>query len=172
LAPAFRGVIPLLEKDGTDALPILLTATFGHGLDVPTNVTGWSYLFCWLEVDDDVRGFYLRSEGEPDIDMYPALSKEPQVPDTAWIIGGGPVLLNEKERSRVPAELKRSVIVLDARVLARKRVLVGLILADGHKGAPIEAYIRGEENKREPVPPKHKPVPGIRGFGGHKPILT
>ena len=35
LAPAFRRAIPLLEKDGADALPILLTATFAHGFDVP-----------------------------------------------------------------------------------------------------------------------------------------
>jgi hypothetical protein len=147
LAPAFRGAIPLLEKNGADALPILLTATFGHGFDVPTNIAGWSYVFCWLETGGQVRGFYLRSEGEPDVDLYPALFRGPQVTGTAWFMDGGPVLLSEKERSRVPAQLKGSVIVVDARVLARKKVLVGLILADGRKAPPIEAYIR-EGDKR------------------------
>ncbi len=149
LAPAYRRASRLLEKDGADALPIPLIATFAHGFDVSANVTGWAYMFEWLDLDDEVRGFYLRSEGEPDVDLYPALSKEPQVPNTAQAIAGGPVLLSEKERSKVPAQWKGSEIVLDARVLARKKVLVGLILTDGRKTAPIEAYIREGDKKKK-----------------------
>ncbi len=47
LAPAFRGAVPLLRKDGAAALPVLLTATFDKGLNVPHNVTGWTFCFCW-----------------------------------------------------------------------------------------------------------------------------
>ncbi len=158
LAPALRGAIPVLESKGAGALPFLLTATFSRGLNVPHNVSGWTYCFCWLEVGDTVRGFYVRTEAEPDLDLYPTLNKEPQVPDTAWMILAGPVVLGEKERTTVPAPLAPRAIALDARVLAGKKLMAGLILADGRKTAPIEAYFRDE------VPATHGT--GGRGKGG------
>jgi hypothetical protein len=143
LAPAFRRAIPLLEKDGTDALPLMLTAAFRRRhFDRPeNNVTEWSYVFCWLDMNDEVRGFYLRSKGQPDVDLHPALFKEPQVEGTAWMMDGGPIAVNEDERSRVPTPLRGRSIVLDARVLEREDLLVGLILADGRKTAPVRAYV-------------------------------
>ena len=94
-----------------------------------------------------MRGFYLRSDGETDIDLYPVLSKEPQVEGTAWMISGGSVLASTEEISKVPTEFKGSSIIVEPRVLARKKVFLGLILADGHKTVPIEAYVWQGDNR-------------------------
>jgi hypothetical protein len=147
LAPAFRGAIPLLEKDGARALPILLTATFHHGFDVPQNVTGWTYCFTLLEIRDDVRGFYVRSGDGPDLDLYPAIDKAPQVPGDAWMAVSGPLLLSEKEKARVPPVMALRAILLDAEVLKRKKLLVGLILTGGRRSAPIKTYVCDLENE-------------------------
>jgi hypothetical protein len=145
LAPAFRAAIPLLEKKGSEALPLMLTAKFGQGYSDPQGkATMLCYAFSWLELDDAVRGFYLRPEGEPDVDLFPALSKSRQEPPTAWLIAAGPIFRNEKEKeqSTLPAFYKGTEIVIDSRILARKKLLVGLILADGRKTAPVLAYFQ------------------------------
>ncbi len=142
LAPAFRRAIPLLETNGVDSLPMMLTATFSRGLDVENHVTGCVYMFSWLDAGGQVRGFYLRSEGEPDTDINPALSREAQVEGTAWMLDGGPVLGAAEEISKVPEQEKGSSIVVDPRILAREKLLVGLRLADGQKTAPVEAYFQ------------------------------
>jgi len=159
LAPAFRRAIPLLEKDGADALPMILSAKFRHGyFDLQGKVTGLGYVLTWLELDNSVRGFYLRFEGTPDLDLdlYPSLCKRPQVPNTAWMVSGGPVLDNEKERSSVPPLYKGTIIVvdtraferMDGRVLERKKILVGLILVDGRRTMPVQAYFDPGEKRR------------------------
>jgi hypothetical protein len=142
-APAFRRAISLLKTDGAHALPRMLTATFSQGYyDSRTKVIGSCYAFSWLQLEDDVRGFYLRSEREPDHDVYPFFSKKPQVPNTAWMVTGGPVLVNKEELAKVSASLKEAVVILDARVLAQKKVVVGLILVNGRKTEPVPAYFR------------------------------
>ena len=149
----FAGAIPILEKDGADALPMMLTAKFGQGYyDASANIKGLCYVFNWLELKDEVRGFYLRSEGEPDIDLYPAFCREPQVPDTAWMSTEGRVLHNEKERSMVPASYKGTDIIVSARVLERKEVLVGLILTDSRKTVPVRAYVQTAEKRSRSDP--------------------
>ena len=139
LAPAYRRAVPLLEEDGASALPMLLSATFFQGYyDASTKKTGPCYGFSWLELNDEVRGFYLRSEGKPDLEVCPAFSKEPAVPGTACMVTGGAVVANEKEKEN----MIETTIIVDAEFLAQKKVLVGLILANGQKTAPVPAYFR------------------------------
>lgn len=141
LAPAFLSAIPRLEKDGASVLPIMLAATFRQGYyDVNAKITGLFYTFTWLALDDEVKGFYLRREGKPDLEVYPAFSKEPQVPGTAWMVTSGPVVTSEKERAKVV--YKEMAIIVDAEILARKKVLVGLVLANGQKTSAVPAYFR------------------------------
>jgi hypothetical protein len=149
LAPAFRKAIPSLEINGPEALPMMLAATFQHGKDSPINVTGWTFVFHWLEIGDVVRGFYLRSEGEPDIYVLPyqLLFKQPQVPGTAWMIAAGPIVQNTMEQSKIPKSDHGLEIFVDAKVLEQKNLLVGLILADGRKTTPVQAYF--DEWKKE-----------------------
>ncbi len=140
LAPMFRNAVPRLEEGGADALPLLLTATLAHNLDVPQNITGWSYCFCWLQIGDGVRGFYVRSEGKPDCDIYPTLNKRPQVPGTAWMVAGGPIILGKIEDSQSQASSSQQAVLLDSSVLAQDELRAGLILADGRKTVPIRVF--------------------------------
>ena len=73
MAPAYRKAIPLLEKDGASALPIMLSAIISSGVLRCERKNNWAlrYGFSWLELNDDVRGFYLQSEGKPDLEVYP-----------------------------------------------------------------------------------------------------
>lgn len=141
LARAYRNAIAALEKDGDRSLPMMVAACFGHGFDMPAYATGWYYCVDWLAIDNDVRGFYVRSEGKPDVNIYPALPNAPQVPGTAWRFAAGPVIHNENDRVRVRDNLRPATMLLDASVLERKKILVGLILANGGKTRPVEARI-------------------------------
>jgi len=58
------------------------------------------------------------------------------------MVTGGPVLVNKEELAKVSASLKEAVVILDARVLAQKKVVVGLILVNGRKTEPVPAYFR------------------------------
>ena len=151
---AYRSAIPPLEKNGAGALPMMLTATIAHGLDVPQNVTGWNYGFEWLDLGGSVKGFYFRSEGRPDVDTYPALNKKPQVRDTAWMVQSAPILLSEKQRSLVRESDAEFVVLLDAGLLAQKTLQAGLILADGRKSVPVDVFIKecDEEKDRNKDP--------------------
>jgi hypothetical protein len=149
LAPAFRAAIPVLEKDGTRALPTMIAASFYYSPNAPASVNGWVYLFSWLDVQNDVRGYYLRSDGESDVEINPEIPKEPQVPGTAWMVGGGPIVHNDNERSEVPGRFKGLEMVVDVRVLKRKRLSVGLILADGRKTTPVQAGFIDRTVKRD-----------------------
>lgn len=143
LAPAYRRTVALLENGGASVLPRMLSASLAQGYyDVSAGTTGLCYGFSWLALDDDVRGFYLRSEGKPDVEVYPAFSKEPQISNTAWMMTSGAVLANEEEREKVNMSYRGMAIVVDAGILAEKKVLVGLILANGQKTEPVPAYFR------------------------------
>ena len=141
LAPAYRDAASLIEAKGVGAFPLMLTGQFAYGLNIPHNISGWTYCFTWVDIDGSVKGFYLRSEGEPDIDLFPELINEPQIPGTGWMIVAGPVLASDKERSKVPEAQATRAIVVPPRVFKRKKLLIGLILAEGQKSAPSEAYI-------------------------------
>ena len=150
-APAYRRAIPLLEKGDASELPIMLSATFFQGYySVNPEITGPSYGFSWLALNDDVRGFYLRSDGKPDLEIYPAFSKEP-FPGTAWMVAGGAVVANEEEKKKLTDAaineydefpVTDRAIIVDDEFLTQKKVLVGLILANGQKTPPVPAYFR------------------------------
>lgn len=147
LAPAFRKAITNLEKKGADAIPMMIAAKFEYGRDSKINITGWLYRFDWLDIDDNVRGFYLRQEGSRDIYVYLPLLKGPQDPTTAWMVAAGPVVHNTTEQSKVSESAHGSEIFVDAQVLEKKKLLIGLMLADGRKTAPVPAYF--DEWKKE-----------------------
>lgn len=44
---------------------------------------GWIYGFMWVDVRGEVRGFYFRCEGMPDVDVYPLILTVPQEEGTA-----------------------------------------------------------------------------------------
>jgi hypothetical protein len=140
-APAFRNGLRTLEEKGTASLPMMLTAQFIKGLDVPQNITGWTYSFSFLDIDHSVKGFYLRFEGRPDVEIFPATVGCYNLPQDALVIYGGPLLRNEGERAAVPRSLADGALVVDEGLLSRKKLLVGLICVDGRKLAPVEAYI-------------------------------
>ena len=141
LAPAFRKGLRELEEKGSAAVPMMLTAQFTKGLKVAHNITGWTYFFSFLDADRTVKGFYLRFEGSPDVDFRPGTVGFYDLPKNAWVTLPGPVLRNERERALVPQSLADRVLVIEEAKLRQKKLLVGLILADGRKSAPVEANI-------------------------------
>lgn len=135
----FRHAIEVLERDGLAAPPVMLSAAMG---DLAIEGHGWLYGFMWVDISGEVRGFYFRLEGKPDIDVFPTIYNEPQVEGTAWIWQAGPVVTSPEELAKLEGEAKARAIVLERWFLESRHAQVGLILADGRKSERIPVLFR------------------------------
>lgn len=137
--PNFRHAIEVLESDGFAAPPTMLGAVVG---DATSEGYGWIYDFMWVDIRNEVRGFYFRVEGEQDIEVFPTILNEPQVEGTAWMVQAGPIVTSAREIAKLRGEAKARAILVDPRILEVVNLHAGLVLADGRKSEPIEVLMR------------------------------
>ncbi len=154
LLPAYRRGLNIVEQPGIGRIdePVLLAAVFRFNATDRPGRPEHSIWFMWLESGFKAVGFYIEKEDGEDMGFKPfEWTEDPKkfyAGNALRDIGMG-IELDEGGEEDVPGQRKRRVgstptIRLNSEVLDCEKMRVGLVLEDGTRLDPIDAYVRSQ----------------------------